>query len=144
MDPAVNPDRSIVFALLDASARIERRLDRALSAIKGISFSEFQLLDALLRSPDAAATRVDLAEMVGLTPSGVTRALKPLERLGFVETVKDDRDARRSLATLTGQGHELLADASGVIDDTISSLDLLHNLTAERRAPFAAVLGMTS
>jgi len=40
---------------------------------------------------------VDLAAAVGLTPSAVTRALRPLEKLGCVATQKSERDARRSL-----------------------------------------------
>ncbi len=111
-----------VFAMLGAAAQTTRRLDRSLSAIKGISFSEYQLLACIYAQPNNSSTRVDLADSVGLTPSGVTRALKPLEKLGFVETIKDERDARRSLATLTPEGIELVTDAAGVVDDTLNRL----------------------
>jgi DNA-binding MarR family transcriptional regulator len=84
-------ERELILTVLKAAATVERRLDRALSGTKGISFSEYQILEAIER--DRGATRVDLADRVGLTPSGVTRALKPLEKLGFVETVRDHRDA---------------------------------------------------
>ena len=119
-------DEALVFALLDAAWRVERRLDRLLSNTRGISFREYQLIRALSRLYDGAATRVELADAVGLTPSAVTRALKPIEKLGYVVTQKSDRDARRSLAELTPAGRELLADAQMAVDDAIAGLGLEH------------------
>lgn len=115
--------KSLAFSLLDAAGYVERRLDRAL-AIRGLSFSEYRLLRELARRPELRAMRVELAQAVGLTPSAVTRALKPLEKLGFVETLKSERDARRSLACLTPGGRELLADAEGIARDLIASLPM--------------------
>ncbi len=111
-----------VMAALDAAAAIERRLAGGITLIKGISFAEYRLLDALARSPQSRASRVALAEQVHLSASGVTRALKPLEKLGFVTTERNERDARQALAVLTAHGRELIADARGVVDDTVSAL----------------------
>src|SRR6056297_931161 len=83
----------LALQLLRTASVLTKRLDRSLSSIKGISFSEYQLLATLASRPGATATRIALAESVGLTPSGVTRALKPLERLGFVETGDPSRSA---------------------------------------------------
>lgn len=116
--------KNLAFELLDAAGFIEHRLDRALSTIRGLSFSEYRLLRALAIQPEARAMRVDLAQAVGLTPSAVTRALKPLEKLCYVETLKSDRDARRSLACLTDSGRELLSDAEGIARDVLSGLPL--------------------
>lgn len=113
-----------IFSLLKTSARIERRLDRALSATKGVSFTEYHLLKELQEKYNGAATRVDLASAVGLTASAITRALKPLEKIGFVVTEKSERDARRSIAKLTPAGRELLADASQIITDEVNLLRL--------------------
>ena len=130
----------LVFTLIDTAARLTRRLDRSLSMIKGISFSEYQLLGALTTQPNNASPRVELAERVGLTPSGVTRALKPLEKLGFVETIKDDRDARRSLAALTSAGLELHSDASGVVNDALESLSAFGSTPAAERDQVLRIL----
>lgn len=132
--------RATVFGLLDTAARLTRRLDSALSIIKGISFSEYQMLAAIRDQPSGAITRVDLATHVGLTPSGVTRALKPLEKLGFVETVKDARDARKSLAKLTASGDELISDADGVVNDTLAQLGGLSSQPADEQQRFLATL----
>ena len=121
MEEISNPI-ALVLGVVDAANIVERRLDSALGHIKGITFSEYRLLQAIAAAPSGSASRVDLAEAVGLSPSGVTRALKPLEKLGFVETVRDLRDARQAKAGLTGQGLELEADAAGVIADAIESL----------------------
>ncbi len=90
--------------------------------MKGISLAEYRLLQALGDAPNAQASRVDLASAVGLTPSGVTRALRPMEKLGIVSTVKSKRDARLAIAGLTPAGRDLLSDASGVVDDTMQVL----------------------
>jgi len=127
-------------SLLGAAGTVERRLDRALSNIKGISFREYQILAALEAEHHATATRVDLARAVRLTPSGVTRALRPLEKLRFVKTTKDARDARRSLATLTPQGVELVADASGVVEDVVADLSPLQELGVKERARILELL----
>lgn len=130
----------LVLQLLHTAAVLTKRLDRSLSSIKGISFSEYQLLATLASRPGATATRIALAESVGLTPSGVTRALKPLERLGFVATSKDERDARRSLATLTPDGQELAADAAGVVADVLDGIAALDGLPERERARFVTLL----
>jgi len=97
--------------------RVEKRLDSSLGAIRGISLAEYRLLRALSDAPSAWASRVDLAHAIGLTPSGVTRALRPLEKLGLISTAKSKRDARLALASLTPAGQELVEDASAVVND---------------------------
>ena len=73
--------------------------------------------------PDSTANRVDLAQLVGLTASAVTRALKPLEKIGLVTTHKSERDARLSLARLTAAGEELVRDAQTVVNEQIGAMN---------------------
>lgn len=116
--------KEVVLALAFASAwsRVERSLDGSLGAIRGISLAEYRILQALGDAPNAQASRVDLAQAVGLTPSGVTRALRPMEKLGMVSTLKSKRDARLAIAALTPAGRELLGDATGVINDAMQTI----------------------
>jgi len=118
----VSNEQALALAFASAWARLERRLDSNLGAIRGISLAEYRLLWALGDAPGAQASRVDLADAVGLTPSGVTRALRPMEKLGIVSTLKSKRDARLAIAALTPAGRELLSDASGVVDDAMKVL----------------------
>ncbi len=111
----------LIASVIAAGNALQGRLDGALGNIKGITYSEYRLLSAIRASPNGSGSRVDLAKAVGLTPSGVTRALHPLEKLGMVETARHPRDARRSLATLTAQGEELVGDADGVIFDATNA-----------------------
>ncbi len=134
MEHESNSVRSLAFLLLASSARVERRLDQELSNIKGVSFSEYQLLAALEASHESTATRVSLAQDVGLTPSGVTRALKPLEKIGLVKTTKDARDARRSLAKLTKAGAVLVEDATAAVNSVLEGLGPLASLKKADRA----------
>lgn len=121
MNTVPSSQQNLALAFAAAWNRIERRLDHSLGAIRGISLAEYRLLRALADAPNARASRVDLAQSVGLTPSGVTRALRPMEKLGVVSTLKSKRDARLALAALTPAGRELIDDASGVVDDTMRS-----------------------
>ena len=121
---------TLIASVIAAGNALQARFDGALGNIKGITYSEYRLLGAIRASPNGSGSRVDLAKAVGLTPSGVTRALRPLEKLGMVETARHPRDARRSLATLTAQGDELLRDAEGVISDATNADAGVQALTA--------------
>ena len=122
MNIKITQEQTLSLAFAAAWSRLEKRLDGSLGAIRGISLAEYRLLRALSETPSSWASRVDLAHRVGLTPSGVTRALRPLEKLGFISTAKSKRDARLALASLTPAGHELVDDASGVVNDTMKAI----------------------
>lgn len=132
--------RDLVTALLDAANQVAHQLDGPLSQFKGLSLSEYQLLAALGDQHRATATRVDLAAAVRMTPSGVTRALRPLEKLGYVETKKDERDARRSLAALTRHGHKLVAESSKLIDEAVADMQAFSRLDPAQRGAMQRLL----
>jgi len=117
MKTQVTQEQTLSLAFAAAWNRVEKRLDSSLGAIRGISLAEYRLLRALSGAPNSWASRVDLAHAIGLTPSGVTRALRPLEKLGLISTAKSKRDARLALASLTPAGQELVEDASAVVND---------------------------
>ena len=113
-----------ILSFLETASALERRLDRILSSMKGISFSEYRLLSALAQANATGFPKVELANAVGLTPSAITRALKPLEKIGYIATQRNERDARHSLALITTQGRELLQDAQNILDDTLRELPI--------------------
>ncbi|ASJ76259.1 MarR family winged helix-turn-helix transcriptional regulator [Granulosicoccus antarcticus] len=130
---------SSITQLLETATRLERRLDRALSCTRGVSYSEYRLLSALSDAPASGMPRIVLADSVGVTASAVTRALKPLEKIGYVTTEKGERDARQSRAILTAAGQELLDDARGVMRDALRELPL-NNLSPQKVAEFQSRL----
>jgi DNA-binding MarR family transcriptional regulator len=80
------------------------------SLVYGASFSEFLILRAIEAGGPDGIRRVDLAGKVGLSISGVTRALAPLEKLGYLEHQEQSLDARVRKVSLTNSGRELLKD----------------------------------
>ena len=64
----ISSEQRLALDFAAAWGRIERRLDHSLGAIRGISLAEYRLLRALGDAPNSQASRVDLADVVGLTP----------------------------------------------------------------------------
>jgi DNA-binding MarR family transcriptional regulator len=128
--------------LARAHAVLIRRFDSALGSHHGISFGDFQVLDHLSRAPGGRLRRVDLAERLGLTASGVTRTLLPLEKIGLVTREPDPRDARVAYAAVTPSGRELMANATDVVD--LVSGDALCGADAEQLAALSALLAQVA
>jgi len=102
-----------------AHASVVRGLDRELVADHGLTINDYEVLLRLARAPDRMLRRVDLAQQVLLTPSGITRLLDGLQRSGFVEKAACDSDARVVYAKLTDAGREKLKEAT---DDHVASI----------------------
>jgi DNA-binding MarR family transcriptional regulator len=77
----------------------------------GLGSSEFVILFHLSQAPDENMRRIDLADKVGLTASGITRLLFPMEKIGLVKKVANERDARSSLVVLAPGGKRKLSEA---------------------------------
>ncbi|MEM7707580.1 MAG: MarR family winged helix-turn-helix transcriptional regulator [Pseudomonadota bacterium] len=122
---------SLLMSLTEAGNRVSRRLDHTL-AIHGISFTEFRVLHHLAQAPGETMRRVDLAETVGLTASGVTRLLNPMEKIHLVEKERNPRDARVSLVRLSAAGKEIYGDALASFCQRAQ--DLAVGLPGERMA----------
>ena len=125
--------------LARVQATVVRRLDAVLGGHHGLSFGDFMLLHHLSKAPGGRLRRVDLAERLGLTASGVTRSLLPLEKIGLVTRESDPRDARVGYAVLTPAGVELAANATDVVDAI--SRDALRSLPPAQMNALAEVLG---
>jgi DNA-binding MarR family transcriptional regulator len=102
--------------LARAGTAMTRRFDAGLGNHHGISFADYQLLRQLARAPEGRLRRVDLAERLGLTASGITRSLLPLEKIGLVSRQSDPRDARVGYALITPAGAELVTNADSLVD----------------------------
>jgi DNA-binding MarR family transcriptional regulator len=101
------------IGLLKGHAAATRELSADLVRDHGLTINDYEALLRLAHADGHALKRVELAESLVLTPSGVTRLLDGLERAGYVEKGACATDARVSYAVLTEAGHEKLADASG-------------------------------
>ena len=54
--------------------------------------------------------RVDIADKIGLTPSGVTRLLLPMEKVHLVKSGPIEKDARVRFVQLASAGKQKLAE----------------------------------
>lgn len=73
--------------------------------------NEFIVLYHLHNAPEQTLRRIDLAKKVGLTASGITRLLLPMEKIGLVEKKVNPNDARVSLVRIASGGKKQLDDA---------------------------------
>jgi DNA-binding MarR family transcriptional regulator len=108
-----SPETQTWVALLRAHATSIRRFNAELVSEHGLTLNDYEVLLRLSRAEDRRLRRVDLAEQVLLTPSGITRLLDGLERAGFVERASCEADARVTYAQLTDEGDAKLREASG-------------------------------
>jgi len=107
---------------LRAHAAVTRQFNAELLATHGLTINDFDVLASLARAPERALKRVDLAERVLLTPSGITRLLKGLERAGYVGNRACEEDARVTYAVLTDEGYEMLEEARKTHQSSVRAL----------------------
>lgn len=91
--------------------------------VYGASFSEFVILRAIDADGTAGIRRVDLAKAVELSVSGVTRALQPLEKQGYIAQQESAMDARERRVVLTSAGKELFDDIAANVDQRLEQMD---------------------
>jgi DNA-binding MarR family transcriptional regulator len=122
-------------------AAFARRFERSLSAHHGLGYGDFVLLSQLGRADGGRLRRIDLANAVDMTASGVTRALAPLERIGVVEREASPRDARVAYASLTEAGRRLLTDAHATAERVAASLLFDADWSADDVSTLSELLG---
>ena len=88
---------------------IARKFDSL--SVHGLGFNDFVILYVLNSSSESRMRRIDLAEKIGLTASGVTRLLNPLEKIGLVTRETNERDARVSYVVITPNGKKIFEEA---------------------------------
>lgn len=114
-------EAQLVLSLINLNSRVQRRLGSALS-VHGLGVSEYLVLSQLRSAPNQTMRRVDLAQQVGLTASGVTRLLNPMEKIGLVEKTASERDARVSLVALSSSGSRVLVEVEAAVNDAAQTL----------------------
>jgi DNA-binding MarR family transcriptional regulator len=98
--------------LLRGHAAARRTLDASLQADHALTVTGYEALLLLSAAGEHRLRRVDLAEGLGLTASGVTRLLEGLEADGLVAKETCPSDLRVTYAVLTDAGRTRLEAAS--------------------------------
>ena len=107
------------FANLSAAyAALTRELSASLVEKHGLTINDYGCLLLLSRAGEEGMRRIDLANELRLSPSGITRLLDRLEDQGLVGKGACKEDARVSYAILTEDGLTKLREAApGHVDD---------------------------
>ena len=98
-------------SFIRAHSAITRQLNADLLNVHGLTLNDYEVLVLLSRAEGHRMRRVDLAQTVVLTASGITRLLDGLERAGWVEKAHCDSDGRVTYAVLTDAGMQKIVAA---------------------------------
>lgn len=129
---------SIVKSLWLKSALINKQMNNSLGYVHGIGLSEYMVLNSLCESPNKTMTRIDLAESIGRTASGVTKMLLPMEKIGLIQKESGARDARVSLVKISKTGEKLFKNATTTLDQ--NSKKIMSELSAKQAGDFLTCL----
>jgi len=121
----ISPSLKLFINLSKILTENNRRFNGGLD---GLGFNEFTILLHLSQTNGKKMRRIDLAEKIGLTASGVTRMLAPMEKIGLIKREAASRDARVSYVALTSAGQRNL-------DETLEKAELF----SERIFPSAKI-----
>jgi len=93
---------------MGAHAAMTRSFNADLQASNAITVTDFEVLRRLASAADGRMRRIDLAQTVGLTASGITRLLDGLQTDGLVRKEQCTSDARVTYAVITDSGRDVL------------------------------------
>jgi DNA-binding MarR family transcriptional regulator len=99
--------RTYIETFGDLIAAIERDL-----AEHDLTLGDYQVFVYLSEAPNRSMRMCDLADLLQLSPSGLTRRLDGLVKAGFVTREPSTDDRRVMLATLTPNGFAALEAAA--------------------------------
>lgn len=128
----ISPSLNFIINVARFHSAAARRFDSRLG--NGIGFTDFLILYHLNLAPEQKLRRTDLAEKLGYTPSGITRLLAPMEKIGLVKRETSPHDARVSFVSLAPSGKRILndemEDAEYLAEELLpgDSIEKLHGL----------------
>ena len=128
----LSAESQFVFTTSLLNTKLNKMIDSNLY-VHGISFTEYMIMYYLQSSPYGIMRRIDLAQQVGLSASGVTRIIGPMVKNKIVEKESNPRDARVSLVKLSKTGERLYKDSTVTFEYCLQSItDKLSNKQLEK------------
>jgi DNA-binding MarR family transcriptional regulator len=128
---------------LHAHASVVGELSSELVAEHGLTINDYEVLLRLSRAEGRRMRRVDIAQEVLLSPSGITRLLEGLEKSGYVERQNCESDLRVVYAHLTDEGMQKLRQAGKTHRAGIARV-FLDRFDEDERAVLSELLGRLS
>lgn len=99
--------RAYISTVGDLNTALEKDL-----AAQRLTLGDYQVFVYLSEAEGGAMRMCDLAEVLQLSPSGLTRRLDGLVKTGLVVRAPSTEDGRVMMAVLTDDGHALLEGAA--------------------------------
>jgi DNA-binding MarR family transcriptional regulator len=110
----ISPHVALLINLAKAQTVLASKFTNG--CLGSLSFNEFLVLHHVSQSGVDGIQRIALAKKVGLSASGVTRLLAPMEKIHLITNDEVERDARIRLVQITDAGKERFADALDRLD----------------------------
>lgn len=98
--------------LVETFADLNAVLEAELLASHGVNLGEYATMVRLSEAPDRSLRMCDLAELLHLSASGLTRRVEDLVKRGWVRREPDPSDRRVINAVLTDDGFAVLKAAA--------------------------------
>src|SRR5882757_1171125 len=114
--PATTPSFTAALRLFQAHARLEERFASGLGAVHGLSLKDTLLLMYVAHAEGGRLSRIELAKLLSVSPSTVTRTTTPLEKRGLLGRESHAHDARFAYVVLTKAGRRAVADAEATFE----------------------------
>lgn len=115
---------AVVTSIMRVQQILLGRADTALRPL-GLSFARYEVLMLLSFSRRGELPLGKIGERLQVNPASVTNAVDRLEEQGLVARAPNPSDGRGTLATLTGGGRAVVAEATAVMNrDVFGQLGL--------------------
>lgn len=101
----------LCFAVYSAGLAFNRIYRRELDRL-GLTYPQYLVMLALWARDGQAIGQ--LGEALSLETNTLTPMLKRLQAMGLIERVRDSRDERRVVVSLTPRGRQIEAEAAGI------------------------------
>lgn len=134
--PSENSDVGLLIAMLRFAALINRPMRDGVALPAGVSPNELKIIIALGGEGERAGH--ELADLMGMQPMNVSRALAALVERGWVEEVIDPNNRRRKPHRLSAEGWDAYR-AMGPEIEAVAAF-LFTTLDPAERTGMAAVL----
>jgi DNA-binding MarR family transcriptional regulator len=105
--------------LSEATAVMRAAVNRALQQGAGLSLAENLALCQVAMAPDGRLRMVEIADLLSIGKSAVTKTIDRLEERGWVVRHRDSDDRRSVQAALTPAGAEMFRRAQPVFADAV-------------------------
>jgi DNA-binding MarR family transcriptional regulator len=105
-------EQAVWRRLLAVECRLRERLDQELRDANGVTLGDYEVLVRLSEAPRRELRMSELASLLLISRSGLTRRVDGLVRDGLVARKACPSDGRGALARLTDAGFEVLRDAA--------------------------------